>query len=87
MVSNRLRVLVEEREHFRHLERYQVNESTVGLLHFPNDFSQFCGHSLCGDYVESCTQVTQRQIIATEEKIVLASISRCLPKKVKTTTA
>lgn len=55
------------------------------LLNFPNGFSQFCGHKLFGDCVESCTRVTERQGIVSESKIALASISRYLPTKVKTT--
>lgn len=73
MVSDGLRVFVEERGHFRHRERHQVTESTVALLHFSNDFSLFYGHNLWGDCGESCTW-------ATAENIALASISRYFPQ-------
>lgn len=34
-----------KREHFRHSEKHQVTESTVGLLNAPNAFRLFYGNS------------------------------------------
>lgn len=75
-----------ERGHFRDLERHHVTESTVGSSHLQSDFSLYCRCSLMVIVLKAVPK-SHKQIIVTEIKIALASISRYLPRKVKTTIA